>query len=169
MNSIFIFLFSAQHVSTLWPWSHAGIDWKDFQQTSQKVSEVCPNTNSRCSQKSKSERHGLTTEVYEIVLKELPLRGMTVPLLLVFEPLLAEISLLLVNSASSSFSRAGQAPRTWRHLAALLVGKVVLVDLDRRPSFLVTKTVLMATTSSRLASRWWVALCRLLDSHMLGR
>ena len=70
---------------------------------------------------------------------------MTVPLLLVLGPLLAEISLLLCNSASSSFS--AQAPRTWGRLAALLVGKVVLVDLDRRPSFLVTKTVLMATTS----------------------
>ena len=72
---------------------------------------------------------------------------MTVPLLLVLGPLLAEISLLLVNSASSSFSRAGQAPRTWGRLAALLVGKVVLVELERRPSFLATNTVLMATTS----------------------
>ena len=71
---------------------------------------------------------------------------MTVPLLLVLGPLLAEISLLLCNSASSSFS--AQAPRTWGRLAALLVGKVVLVELDRRPSFLVTKTVLMATTTS---------------------
>ena len=83
----------------------------------------------------------------KLFLKELPLRGLTVPLLLVLGPLLAEISLLLCNSASSLFSRAGQAPRTGRRLAALLVGKVVLVDLDRRPSFLVTKTVLMATTS----------------------
>ena len=147
MNSIFIFLFSAQHVSTLWPWSRAGIDWKDFQQTSEKVGEVCPNPNSRFGQKRKSERHDITADIYEIVLKELPLRGLTVPLLLVLGPLLAEISLLLCNSASSLFSRAGQAPRTCRRLAELLVGKVVLVDLDRRPSFLVTKTVVMATTS----------------------
>ena len=89
----------------------------------------------------------INSKNYEIVLKELPLRGLTVPLLLVLGPLLAEISLLLCNSASSLFSRAGQAPRTCRRLAELLVGKVVLVDLDRRPSFLVTKTVLMATTS----------------------
>ena len=103
----------------------------------------------------------------KLFLKELPLRGLTVPLLLVLGPLLAEISLLLCNSASSLFSRAGQAPRTGRRLAALLVGKVVLVDLDRRPSFLVTKTVLVATTSSRLASRWWVALCRLPHARTL--
>ena len=125
----------------------------------------------------------------KLFLKELPLRGLTVPLLLVLGPLLAEISLLLCNSASSLFSRAGQAPRTGGRLAALLVGKVVLVDLDRRPSFLVTKTVLVATTSSRLAklmvahlvtktvlvattssrlaSRWWVALCRLPHARTL--
>ena len=71
---------------------------------------------------------------------------MTVPLLLVLGPLLAEISLLLCNSSSSSFSRAGQAPRTWGRLAALLVEKMLLVELDRGPSFLLTKTVKMVTT-----------------------
>ena len=40
LNSIFIFLFSAQHVSTLRPWSRAGIDWKDFQQTTYSASKA---------------------------------------------------------------------------------------------------------------------------------
>ena len=57
---------------------------------------------------------------------------MTVPLLLVLGPLLAEISLLLFNSASLSFSRAGQAPRTWGRLAALLVLKMVMVGKGTR-------------------------------------
>ena len=72
-------LFSALHVSTLWPWSHAGIDWKDFQQTSEKVSEVCPNPNSRFGQKSKSERHGITADIYEIVFKRVAPPGLDCP------------------------------------------------------------------------------------------
>ena len=43
-------------------------------------------------------------------LKGEPLRGMTVPPLLVLEPLLAKISLFL---EPPSFARAGQAPRKW--------------------------------------------------------
>ena len=86
-------------------------------------------------------------------------RDMAVPLLLVLGPLLAEISLLLYNSASSLFSRAGQAPRTWGRPVALLVGKMVLVGLERRPSFLLTKTRLMATTRKKEKCQVMTLLC----------
>ena len=46
------------------------------------------NPNSKNGQKSESERHYLTAEIYEIVFKKSsPLRGMTVPLLLILGPL----------------------------------------------------------------------------------
>ena len=53
---------------------------------------------------------------------------MAVPLLLVLGPLLAEISLLLCN------------------FIIILVEKMLLVELDQGPSFLLTKTVMVVAT-----------------------
>ena len=54
---------------------------------------------------------------------------MTVPLLLVLGPLLAEISLLLCN------------------FIIILVEKMLLVELDQGPSFLLTKTVMVVVAT----------------------
>ena len=71
---------------------------------------------------------------------------MTVPLLLVFEPLLAEISLLLCNFIIILIFQGRAGTAQWGRLAALLVEKMLLVELDRGPSFLLTKTVMLVAT-----------------------
>ena len=84
-------------------------------------------------------------------LKGEPLRGMTVPLLLVLEPLLAEISPFL-EQFCTSFSCHGRANTAQMgRLAAHLVFKLAIVALERGPSLLVTKTGLMTTSSSKLS------------------
>ena len=71
---------------------------------------------------------------------------MTVPLLLVLGPLLAEISLLLCNFIIILIFQGWAGTAQWGRLAALLVEKMLLVELDQGPSFLLTKTVMVVAT-----------------------
>ena len=71
---------------------------------------------------------------------------MTVPLLLVLGPLLAEISLLLCNFIIILIFQGWAGTAQCGRLAALLVEKMLLVELDQGPSFLFAKTVMVVAT-----------------------
>ena len=79
-------------------------------------------------------------------LRSNPAPSPTVPLLhCPHGPSMPRFFSLSADSSPPPIARAGQAPRTWGRLAALLVLKVVLIGKGTRTLLDVDKTVMMAT------------------------
>ena len=90
-------------------------------------------TKTKGSAEKVKVRH-CTKEICNVVLKRKPLRGLTVPLLLVLRPLLAEITLFYWQMCTSLSSQGRASTAQMGCLAAHLILKLATVAVERGPS-----------------------------------